>query len=90
MQMNYRTLFKRSFRNWPFLFVVFITLFGGVLACLGLGEDEGMPMDIAWIFCVFGSAFLGWGIVSIIKADTCRKSTLVIPNFRKRLFDKWI
>ncbi len=86
MQMNYRTLFKRSFGNWPFLLsAVFITVFAGVLACLSLGEDEGMPMEIAGMVCVLGSAFLGWGIGSIIKADTCRKSTLVIPNFRKRL-----
>ena len=77
--MNYWILLRRSFRSFPFLLITFfmLPLFFSVLF---LAKSSAPPSVLGIL-----SALLAWAVVSMIKADTCRKSTLIIPYFRKRV-----
>jgi len=77
--MNYWILLRRSFRSFPFLLIIF---FMPPLFFYGLFfAKSSAPLSVLGML----SALLAWAVVSIIKADTCRKSTLIIPYFRKRV-----
>ena len=77
--MNYWILLRRSFRSFPFLLIIFFVLPLFFFALFSTKSNA--PPSILGIL----SAFLAWAVVSMIKTDTCRKSTLMIPYFRKRV-----
>ena len=77
--MNYWILLRRCFRSFSFLLIMFFML--PLFFFVFFLAKSSAPPSVLGIL----SAFLAWAVVSIIKADTCRKSTLIIPYFRKRV-----
>lgn len=86
-----RLLWQRAFKCVPLILVMgLFLLFTGIAsyAIYSKGiliQDKHLWRLLPWL--ASGFAVLAWGVAGILKTDICRRSTSMIPGFRRKLLN---